>query len=227
MRYFRSSVYSIIFLFLVTSSLLLSKEQLPEIKKLPDGRFSFDGVTLDKENRMIEFPMIANQNHGLIEYAIVHQDGKIHESLFRTLIRPQVLHASLLLLKAKTAGEFFDDNHDENKSMESFSKHCLQVKVRWEQNGSANEVDMREFYYNHNNRQKRPKNKIYLITGSRFIENTFMAEQSGSILGVYLDRDAIINSIETDSNNDDLWLADKSKMPPLESFVSCLLVLPN
>ena len=35
--------------------------------------------------------------------------GKIHESLFRTKIRPQILHTSLLLLKAKPVASFFEN----------------------------------------------------------------------------------------------------------------------
>ena len=59
------------------------------------------------------------------------------------------------------------------------------------------------------------------------IEKTFMAEQSGSILGVYTDPDAIINSIESNSDNDDLWLAKAIGMPQLELVVTCVLHLPK
>ena len=55
------------------------------------------------------------------------------------------------------------------------------------------------------------------------IEKTFMAEQSGSILGVYTDPDAIINSIESNSdNNDDLWLAKAIGMPQLNWSLLCV-----
>ena len=30
----------------------------PEIKKLGDGLYDFDGITIDRKNRKIEFPMI-------------------------------------------------------------------------------------------------------------------------------------------------------------------------
>jgi hypothetical protein len=53
-----------------------------------------------------------------------------------------------------------------------------------------------------------------------------MAEHTGSILGVYLDPDAILNSIESESDNDDLWMANKLTMPPLEKEVTCVLQLP-
>ena len=81
-------------------------------------------------------------------------------------------------------------------------------------------------YYNHNEQNQKPDEAVFLFTGSRMIEKTFMAEHTGSILGVYVDPDAIINSIENNSDNDDLWLGKKSSMPPLENNVTCVLHLP-
>ena len=90
----------IAFLCLIVN-LAFADSEWPAIKKVGNGVYDFDGVTIDRINSKIEFKMISNQNNGLIEYAIVHENGKVHESLFRTATRPQILHASLLLLKAK------------------------------------------------------------------------------------------------------------------------------
>ncbi len=198
----------------------------PEIKKLDDGRYEFDGIIIDKTGRKIEFPMIANQSEGLIEYALVHENGKIHESLFRTSIRPQIIHASLLLLKARIEDDFFEAIHDRNRTVSDYRAKRLTVEVIWDRNGSRKVSRMRDFYFNQKDRENRPDTSPFLLTGSRMIESTFMAEHSGSILAVYLDPDALVNSIESNSDNDDLWLADKSSMPPLESSVTCVLRLP-
>ena len=103
---------------------------------------------------------------------------------------------------------------------------CLKIEIVWDANGTSQNVDLRDMYYNHNEQNKKPEEAIFLFTGSRMIEKTFMAEHTGSILGVYVDPDAIINSIETNSDNDDLWLGRKSSMPPLENKVTCVLHLP-
>ena len=52
-----------------------------------------------------------------------------------------------------------------------------------------------------------------------------MAEHTGSILGVYMDPDAIINSIESNSDNDELWLAKKINhaSPGVNGYLPLLL----
>ena len=40
----------------------------------------------------------------------------------------------------------------------------------------------------------------------------FLAEMSGSIV-VYADEEAVINSSDHDSNNDDVWIANEKEMP--------------
>ena len=54
-----------------------------------------------------------------------------------------------------------------------------------------------------------------------------MAEISGSILAVYADEDAILNSSDIDSDNDDVWIANENTMPPLESRVRIRFLLPE
>ena len=72
---------------------------LPPIEKISEFKFKFGGIILDQQSRSLEFNATSNQRNGLIEYALVHESGKTHESLFRTKVRPQILHACFLLLK--------------------------------------------------------------------------------------------------------------------------------
>ena len=67
--------------------------------KIDEFIYRFGGITIDQKKRMLEFNATCNQRNGLIEYALVHESGKTHESPFRTKVRPQVLHACFLLLK--------------------------------------------------------------------------------------------------------------------------------
>ena len=206
-----------------STSSLFSNRDWPKIKKLEDECYQFDGVIIDKKNLQIKFEMISNQRSGLIEYGIVHESGKIHESLFRTKTRPEIIHASLLLLKAKAVEDYFQS---ENNHSNDYSASCVDVHVVWESNQSLQKLNLRKLYYNQNSQGEHPEPPFFLFTGSRLVEATFMAEHTGSILAVYLDPDAILNSIESESDNDDLWLANKLTMPPLEKEVTCVLQLP-
>ena len=65
------------------------------------------------------------------------------------------------------------------------------------------------------------------FTGSKFLGGDFQAESTGSILAVYADDSSMINSSDYDSNNDDVWYANKKALPSLETPVLITLKLPN
>ena len=54
-----------------------------------------------------------------------------------------------------------------------------------------------------------------------------MAEQSGSIVAVYADDTAMVNSGDYDSNNDDVWIARAEAMPSLDLPVTFTLKFPQ
>ena len=54
-----------------------------------------------------------------------------------------------------------------------------------------------------------------------------MAEMSGSMVAVYADKEAVINSSDHDSNNDDVWIANEEEMPELEMPVVVRFLLPR
>ena len=66
-----------------------------------------------------------------------------------------------------------------------------------------------------------------IFTGSKKIEGTYLAELSGSMVAVYADEEAIVNSSHHDSNNDDVWIANEKEMPALELPVVIRFLLPK
>jgi hypothetical protein len=199
---------------------------LPEIQKAGDGLYRFGKVLIDRKAKTVSLPAVSNQVNGLIEYGVVHESGKIHESLFRTPVRPQIIHASLLLLKLKPAKGFFENLWAEKPRKIDYSSHRVSITVSWELNGTVQERKIEQMALNQKNDQPMSSDSL-VFTGSKFIEGTFMAETSGSILAVYADEDSILNSSDHDNNNDDVWYANKSKMPPLECPVIIRFHLPR
>ena len=53
---------------------------------------------------------------------------------------------------------------------------------------------------------------LYLL--AREWSGTYLAEMDGSIIAVYHDNRATLNSRDLNSNSDDVWIANESKMPP-------------
>ena len=199
---------------------------LPKIVRTPDGLYRFGDVTIDRTSRELSFPGISNQVYGLVEYGLVHESGKIHESLFRTKVNPKLIHTSLLLLKLKAAEGFFENLWAEKPKKIDYSANLVGITVHWELNGTKYSEDLEKLALNHKDDKPIEKNS-FVFTGSRIIEGTFLAETGGSILAVYGDEDSIINSSDHDSNNDDVWYGNKEKMPPLECPVTIRFHLPR
>jgi len=199
--------------------------KLPEIIKISDRIYQFGDILIDRKSNTIEIPAITNQISGLVEYGIVHEDGKIHESLFRTKIRPQILHTSLLLLKAKPVASFFENLWSDEPKVVNYDNYCFNIFVNWEMNGTKFNKTFEKLSINQNRKQSVEK-KSFIFTGSRVIEGTFLAETSGSILAIYADDNAILNNSDYDSANDDVWIANKEEMPPLELPVMIRFHLP-
>ena len=85
------------------------RSRLPRSSELPPGVYRVETILLDKNRNQVSFPAVVNQVHGLVEYGIVHENGKTHESLFRTKVRPIHLNFVLLLSKLKPAKGFVEN----------------------------------------------------------------------------------------------------------------------
>ena len=65
----------------------------------------FRGIQIDKAKRTMTFPAVINMTEGFLEYLIVTDMGKTHESLISTKIAPYDLQVAMLLLGARAAGK--------------------------------------------------------------------------------------------------------------------------
>ena len=220
-----------IFLILFFSSSLALKAEsnqsrMPSLKKIGEDKFRFGEVMIDQNNRILEFNATSNQRNGLIEYALVHESGKTHESLFRTKVRPQILHASLLLLKQPVESRFFENLWSEEPIKLDLGKSRIRTEVQWDQNGTLHTSSLEELSLNTKDKSSL-RNGAFIFTGSKKIEGTYLAELSGSMIAVYADEEAVINSSDHDSNNDDVWIANEKQMPELETPVRIRFLLPK
>ena len=81
-----------------------SAELKERVKQVGPGMYRVGDVTVDAKLCVAAFPAKVNQLVGLIEYALVTETGKIHESFLSTKARPSDIHAALLLLGVKPPG---------------------------------------------------------------------------------------------------------------------------
>lgn len=184
----------------------------PEISEIGPGRYQFGDILIDQNNREFLFPGICNQISGLVEYALVHEDGKVHESLFRTKVRPRFVHACFLLLKEKPETRFFkilDGNVSEWTNLRR-----IELSIIWEQNNTYHEKPLSSMVINQTDNRELAS-KSFVFSGSSTIEGQYLAEMDGSIIAVYHDSRAVLNSMDKHSNSDEVWIAHQIAMPPL------------
>ena len=196
----------------------------PEISEIGPGRYQFGDILIDQNNREFLFPGICNQISGLVEYALVHEDGKVHESLFRTKVRPRFVHACFLLLKEKPETRFFkilDGNVSEWTNLRR-----IELSIIWEQNNTYHEKPLSSMVINQTDNRELAS-KSFVFSGSSTIEGQYLAEMDGSIIAVYHDFRAVLNSMDKHSNSDEVWIAHQIAMPPKGHPVRIRLKLPK
>ena len=83
------------------------EHEKPAAKKVGENLYRIGAVTVDAKLRAVAFPAKVNQLVGLIEYAIVTETGKVHESFLSTKVKPSDIHAGVLLLGVKMPAKVY------------------------------------------------------------------------------------------------------------------------
>jgi hypothetical protein len=162
-------------------------------------------VKVEAAARTLSLPAKVNMRSGAIEYLVVHESGKIHESIFKTAVSPRELHAAALLFSG--AGT---------------NRPALKLKgieVRWTERGESKRSSAAALIFD--KAKKRPlKETKWAYRGSRLVDRVFLAEREGSIVAVREDRDALIDQDTPDAADDENWEPVTEALPALESAVT-------
>jgi hypothetical protein len=67
------------------------------IQKTGDVTYELGGVRFNSATREVRLPCSVNMTEGAIEYALVAETGKTHESLLKTRVNPFDVQVALLL----------------------------------------------------------------------------------------------------------------------------------
>ena len=185
------------------------------LKPVGPGLFELGKVRLDKNNRTVSFPAVLNLSPGLIEYVVVTETGKIHESLFRTEAEPFQIHTAMLLLGAKGAGT----NRFPEQANQPLPGNKVTIEVTWRMEGGARQNRRaEELVYNQQTKSTMSRGP-WIYNGSRMFDGTFVAQQDGSIVSLIEDPDALINNPRLGRESDEIWEVKTNGLPPLNSPV--------
>ena len=171
-------------------------------------------VELDRKTRSVSFPATVHMTEGVIEYAVVHANGKIHESLFVTDALPQDIHVACLLAGWK-------------KAQEKVSSPIL-IEVSWKTNGPPRSERLENLVaFAKDNPQGKQSGHLasgpWNYTGSLVDSAGFAATREGSIVSVISDPAALAGNPRPDMEDDTLHVPNAGLLPKLGIPVKIIL----
>ena len=191
------------------------------LQRVGPGVFALGKVRLDKPQRTVSFPASINMAAGLLEYAVVAAQGKLHESLLMTEADPVHIHLAMLLIGAK--GET-NTLPSDPPARTGIAGDNVTVWVNWKPDGTERRVRLEDLVFNLATRSPASRGP-WTYNGSRVVEGTYLAQRDGSIVALITDPDALINNPRPGADNDQIWLVNTNALPRADTPVQVELEL--
>lgn len=227
-----------LFLLLFASPLVFGQEEAektaseetaaaPKVEKIDENRYRIGDVTLDNQTREISFPAVVNLREGLLEYLIVHQNGKIHESLFRTETSPSNINLAFVLLRYKASKELYripkevgvlsGDYYQVPEETRLASR--IEIFVEQEKDGETKRYPVNE-WIRHDTTAKAMSPTFWVYGGSEFYDGKFAPDSTGDIVAIFNTNASLINYPGEDNLNDEVWSSYTDRIPELDTKVT-------
>lgn len=202
------------------------------IRKTGDVTYELGAVRFNSATREVRLPCSVNMTEGVIEYALVAETGKTHESLLKTAVNPFDVQVALLLCHYEPhAGELIkilSNPQPEQlalaeRKMERPGANRLKLGVEWkDKDGNSRSAALGDWI--HNKREKKTLDiPHWIFNGADRGDGVFSAEIDGSFVSVHFDLIAIIGSPAKWSGSDDNWELETAKIPPVDWPVTLVI----
>lgn len=235
MRYRFSICLCVFLVILITPSLLLAqmnqsknesvltspgqpptgKISAPPIRMITPGVFEIGGVRLSKREGRVEFEALVNMEKGLLEYLIVGETGKVHESLLRTKIEPFSLQIALLLIGLEGTSNPLAGQGDPRTP----EGDPVTIWLKWRDRGKIIELPIEEWVAT--DKSGTPAKPMdWVFTGSVVMDGIFMAQIEKSIVAIYHDPVGLIDHQSPEGASDENWFVNEKVTPPAGTVVT-------
>ncbi len=202
----------------------------PVIEKLDDSRYRIGDVTLDQRTREIRFPAKINMNEGLLEFLIVHHNGKIHESLFHTAISANHLNIAFKLLRYPASRELYLIPNDKGGLSGEFEKATeeekagarIRIDVEWKDGERTRRVPVNEWIQHAATGSVMPSGP-WVYGGSEIYGGKYVPETTGDIAAIFITNSAMINYSGADNQDDTVWFPYPKRVPEIETDVTLII----
>ncbi|MDD2732478.1 MAG: YdjY domain-containing protein [Desulfuromonadaceae bacterium] len=187
-------------------------ERIPPIEKLGNGEFRLGEIVVNKVERAITFPAQVNMDRGMLEYLIVHNKGKTHESLLRTLIDPYNLQIAFMLLGF--------EGTDQRLAMQGDPAppkgERIQIYITAADGTKSITIPAEQWLINKIGEDvKDVKTMSWVFSGSYVDDGRFMSSETGSIAAIWHDPVAMIDNASPGGESNRIWFVKQGTVPPV------------
>ena len=190
---------------------------------------TFRGIQIDKQARTITFPAAINQREGPLEYLLVNEKGKTHESLLSTKIDPYDIQVAMLLLGINPAAQVTVRPPDQiTKQYLQTTPELKGAKVTlllaWRDAHGPHRMPAENLIRNTEaNATMTPGPWIY--NGSEMYNGRFLAQVDGSVTALVRDSAALMNNPRPGNDDDQIWEVNSPATPALGTPVDVIAQL--
>lgn len=202
------------------------------IKQISPTAYSLGSIQIDAAKREIRFPCTLLHQQIPIEYILVHETGKDHETILTTAVTPLDLQVALLLANYTpgSTGLFAKLPKDEplpfmEQEPKTPGAHRALISAEWEIDGKKHSSPLSQWFQNSELRVPPADLDAWIFNGSKIDNRGFVAEGEGSLIAVYADPNALFNSPAAGNHRDDLWISLPKNVPP-EGTAVTLVITP-
>lgn len=191
---------------------VLSPAAEPNVESLGEGRFRLGEIEFHSGTRAIRLPCKVNTKQDVLEYVLVHEQGKVHESLLTTAVSPLQLQIVLKLLNyTQGRGELLDAYlpPGEAPPPREAPGETVELLVEWDRNPVVSLNPVIRDRTTDAPLERGP----WILTGSEVINGKFQAEVEGSIIALYRDPLALFNSPHPRMVDDENWFPIEKALP--------------
>lgn len=203
----------------------------PAVEKIDGNRYRIGKITIDKKTREIRFPAKVNMIEGLLEFLVVHENGKVHESLLATDISPTQLNLAFTLLSYRASQELYPlpngtggvSNKFPDVPAEVKESARIKIEFEWSEDGKSRKASANEWIQHAVKTSETMPSGAWVYGGSGFQDGKFNAEVTGDIIAIFLSQAAMINYPGTDNQDDEVWVPYPKRVPEIGTNVTVVI----
>ncbi len=220
----RLAIFAAFGLMLPSAATLFAEEEpaspeRPLVTQVGDHAYRIGEIRFDSKTREVRIPVVVNMREGgPMEYLLVHESGKVHESVFVTRVSALHLQIALKLLKYESGhGDVFNRMLPPHLIEEEGGKRADRgesVNLAFIADSTDTEVPAGELILDGDSMEPL-SDPGWIHTGSEIREGNFMAEVEGGFVAIYLDPNAMFNMTRDGADIDERWGANDKKIPKI------------